>query len=364
MKKLQVKKGYLAVFLVIILFVIISVMSGSSIQLLQGNARVVNYVGIVRGATQKLIKEEIMGWCLSQADSSFMEISDWYPDNALIERLDSIVEELLTGVGPNNLVVLQDEAYLSNMRQVQAHWSVLKEQIGQVRGGADPKGLFESSQEYFDLVNATVFSAEIYTEAQVNRINIILRLLNGTFILLIVFGLGLYVRGLAVKRHADALGQIAYVDPLTHLNNRASCEQLIERLQKSPEAIELAVIMFDMNDLKLTNDFLGHQGGDRIIAAFAEALRITSGEGCFVGRYGGDEFLVVMEPGDEASAEHFLQGVQEQVDQYNEKQENSLEMIHYAAGYIIADVCKQDIEDIIHEADNRMYANKRKLKGK
>lgn len=363
MKKLWAKKEYIGIIVILILFSIISIMSLSSIPLLQGNARVVNYVGIVRGATQKLIKEEIMGWHLAQSNESFEIISDWYLDDDLIEQLDSIVSELITGVGPNNLVVLKDDTYQSNMRRVQAHWTTLKELIMEVRSGVDPSELFESSQEYFVLVNETVFSAEAYCEAQVNRINTILLVVNGAFVLLIVLGLGMYIRGLAVKRRADALGKIAYVDTLTLLDNRASCQRLIDCIKKSPEDKSLAVFMFDMNDLKLTNDFFGHQGGDRIISDFAQALKKAGEDKCFVGRYGGDEFLVVMDPGDEASAIEFLRNVKNQVEQYNEKQVNSLEMIRYAEGYILAHTMEQDIEDMIHEADNRMYANKRMLKG-
>ena len=48
--------------------------------------------------------------------------------------------------------------------------------------------------------------------------------------------------------------------------------------------------------------------------------------------------------------------------EFNARQVNALEMIHYAAGYSQADALECDIEDIIHDADNRMYENKRKAK--
>ena len=138
MKKLWDKKEYMAIGIVILLFILVSFTSITSIRLLQGNARVVNYVGIVRGATQKLIKEEIMGWHLSRSDTSLEETPEWYPNDALVSRLDSIVDELLTGEGAHRLVVLQDEVYLSNVRMVQAHWAALKELIAEARAGAAP----------------------------------------------------------------------------------------------------------------------------------------------------------------------------------------------------------------------------------
>ncbi|MDL2273283.1 GGDEF domain-containing protein [Oscillospiraceae bacterium OttesenSCG-928-G22] len=362
MSNLRVKKEYLAFGIVIVLFLIVSVMSISSISLLQGNARVVNYVGIVRGATQKLIKEEIMGWQLSQNDADFPQTADWYPDDALIARLDSIVDELLTGEGPNNLVVLQGETYLDNMRRVRAHWADLKVLIAEVRAGADPQRLFDSSQEYFELVNETVFSAEAYSEAQVARITTILIIVNVVFILLIVAAFVIYARSLTTKRRADALGKIAYIDPLTGLDNRASCERLIERLQSEQPETDIAVFMFDMNNLKQTNDVLGHQGGDQIISAFAKMLAMANDGGGFVGRFGGDEFLAIFEPGSADIADAYLRNVRELVDAYNNTQSSELEMIHYAAGYALSTLQKQDMEDIIHDADNQMYISKRQSK--
>lgn len=64
-----------------------------SIHNLQGNARVINYTGVVRGATQRLVKEELKG----------------RTDDALIARLDGIMEELATGVGENRLIRLNDQ---------------------------------------------------------------------------------------------------------------------------------------------------------------------------------------------------------------------------------------------------------------
>ena len=120
--------------------------------------------------------------------------------------------------------------------------------------------------------------------------------------------------------------------------------------------------MFDMNNLKMTNDFLGHQGGDKIIAALGAILKEEAREYGFIGRYGGDEFLAIFEKGDKSIVEAFLGKVYERANNYNENQEHKLEKIWYAAGYTIANPSVHDIEDIIHEADNRMYLDKRRLK--
>ena len=71
-------------------FALVCVISFISIQNLQGCARVINYAGIVRGATQRLIKQEM----------------HQVPNDALTERLTNIIDELLTGQGEYGLVAL------------------------------------------------------------------------------------------------------------------------------------------------------------------------------------------------------------------------------------------------------------------
>mgnify|MGYP000556190422 CR=1 FL=1 len=78
-----------------ILFCVISVISLATISHMQGNARVINYTGIVRGATQRLIKQEMNG----------------SPNDDLIPYLDGILSELSTGQGENGLVALPDAEF-------------------------------------------------------------------------------------------------------------------------------------------------------------------------------------------------------------------------------------------------------------
>ena len=124
-----------------------------SIHNLQGNARVINYTGVVRGATQRLVKEELKG----------------HADDALIEHLDGILDELATGQGINRLIRLDDQAYQDLLASMESQWQMLKEEIMLVRQGADPENLFELSESYFQLADATVTAAELYTEKQVNQ---------------------------------------------------------------------------------------------------------------------------------------------------------------------------------------------------
>jgi diguanylate cyclase (GGDEF)-like protein len=360
MKKLWAKRIYLMIGLSVVLFLTVSILSFVSIKMLQGNARVVNYDGIVRGATQKLMKME-----LQSAYSGGVDVES---RDALRTRLDSILFALDTGEGytdeTKDIIALKDDTHSGMVKALLEKWAALKDEIQRVRLGADPVTLYTLSEEYFRLANDTVFAAEDFSEAQVDHTTTILLAVNGVFIVAILIAGVFIVRSMAVRRRADMLGKIAYVDPLTKLENRASCERLIAGLKETPSLTSVAVIMFDMNNLKLANDFLGHQGGDRIILQFAKIIGEEAADFGFVGRYGGDEFLAVFENADEARAEEYIDRVNEQIAAYNSIQINDLEKISFASGVCADHLAATGIDDMIYQADRNMYANKREMKRK
>lgn len=124
-----------------------------SIYNLQGNARVINYAGVVRGATQRLVKEELQG----------------QTDDALIARLDSILEELATGQGEDGLSRLKDDTYQELLASMREQWKDLKEEIMKVRQGEETEPLFLLSEDFFQLADRTVTAAEHYSERQVHK---------------------------------------------------------------------------------------------------------------------------------------------------------------------------------------------------
>lgn len=125
----------------------------SSIYRLQGNARVINYIDVVRGTTQRLIKQELLH----------------KPNDDLILQLDGIITELMTGEGENNLIKLNSSEFLNRMTDQQDKWFELKEEILAVRNGHSESKLFEMSEDYFELANKTVAAAEQYSERIVHQ---------------------------------------------------------------------------------------------------------------------------------------------------------------------------------------------------
>lgn len=91
-------------------------------------------------------------------------------------------------------------------------------------------------------------------------------------------------------------------DALTGLPNRSYfAEQLETAIARAEAAGErLALILFDVDNLKETNDTVGHGGGDKLLQVFADGLRETLGESAVLARLGGDEFAAFFTVSEEA----------------------------------------------------------------
>ena len=134
--------------LMLILLILVARSAGLSRQI-QGTSRVINYAGIVRGCTQRVVKRELSG-----------QTSD-----ELISYLDAILSELQGGEGTYQLTALPDAAYQEQLYEQQTEWADMKQQIEEVRQSSDPTvrgALFDASESYYDLCDNTVSLAEAY----------------------------------------------------------------------------------------------------------------------------------------------------------------------------------------------------------
>jgi diguanylate cyclase (GGDEF)-like protein len=105
----------------------------------------------------------------------------------------------------------------------------------------------------------------------------------------------------------DALEHLAMHDPLTGvLSRRAILDRLKADLSRaSREDGSLSVGMFDLDHFKQINDTYGHQAGDKVLIAFTQCIQDNLRGYDFLGRYGGEEFLVVA-PGSRGQSEECL----------------------------------------------------------
>ena len=93
----------------------------------------------------------------------------------------------------------------------------------------------------------------------------------------------------------NMLEQLSIHDPLTSVMNRRAFDFAAEqRLSRSAKK-EACLLFFDVDYFKQVNDRFGHEAGDRILIAFSSALKKHFGELGIISRYGGDEFVVLID---------------------------------------------------------------------
>ena len=149
------------------------------------------------------------------------------------------------------------------------------------------------------------------------------------------------------------LRSAAETDALTGLQNRYSLEQNI--LDSGEDRSSMAVIVFDVNFLKETNDSKGHLAGDRLLCTsgrcICECFGTEDGTNCY--RVGGDEFFAVLRGCTEKEVKARLARFKEAL---------SRENISIAVGYAFAEEGSEDVFNMLTlEADRYMYENKKEI---
>ena len=107
-----------------------------------------------------------------------------------------------------------------------------------------------------------------------------------------------FLMDITEKKNAEQrIHSLAFYDPLTDLpNRRLLVDRIKQSLKKSGEQGELGALMFiDLDNFKDLNDTRGHGVGDELLVEIARRLRSCVGDEGLVGRFGGDEFIVLME---------------------------------------------------------------------
>lgn len=107
-----------------------------------------------------------------------------------------------------------------------------------------------------------------------------------------------------LSAHVHTLTQQAYHDPLTGATNRyAMDKRLAQAINHAKSSnTSLALFFIDLNDFKLVNDTYGHETGDKLLSGVATNLRACLRNSDTVARFGGDEFVIIIE--DIKSQEH------------------------------------------------------------
>jgi diguanylate cyclase (GGDEF)-like protein len=162
--------------------------------------------------------------------------------------------------------------------------------------------------------------------------------------------------------------KMAYTDVLTGLNNRTAFELDKKRIQGNlKNHIPLAMIMFDLNNLKEVNDTLGHSKGDLYLVTAAQLIQRHFGSLGQSYRIGGDEFCVISTGHDPEVLRRIMeQDFAEDADRNRGIiKSNGIDYFAVAYGMAVYDKSiHRDLYEVFILADERMYAKKRQMKTK
>lgn len=162
----------------------------------------------------------------------------------------------------------------------------------------------------------------------------------------------------------EELHRLSLSDGLTGLGNRRSLDELLEREWKRAqrEQAVMAMLMIDLDFFKLFNDTYGHWAGDECLKAVAAAIRkVIQRPTDFAGRYGGEEFSVVLPTTDATGAQQVGERIRRAVESLAIPHQCSLlgGVVTVSVG-VAAKVPARDesVQMLVEEADHALYQAK------
>ena len=157
------------------------------------------------------------------------------------------------------------------------------------------------------------------------------------------------------KKTEERIKHLSFHDSLTGLYNRAYFEEELERYN-FPRYYPLSIVMIDINGLKVINDTFGHNQGDKILQHFAQLLTSVSRKGDVIARIGGDEFALLLPSTSSEQAHSFCERIKKTCE------EDAIKPIYLRPNISLGQATQegeyQDIENLLKEADNKMYQDK------
>ncbi len=236
----------------------------------------------------------------------------------------------------------------------------------------------------FLLMNIVLAIITIVTLGAINyRIhfgtNLELKILSGPVFIGIIFGTIIGI--LSIKRteylekrikektkelehYLSKLEPFASMDDMTNIYNRRIGLEMLENhfnLSKRHKN-SLSICFVDINRLKYVNDNFGHATGDKLIKDISDMIKSSIRESDIVSRMGGDEFLIIFPECDADGASKVMKRLTEKIREYNESSQRNY-MASVSFGISEFSGCNdRTMEELLVEADNKMYAMKKCMK--
>jgi diguanylate cyclase (GGDEF)-like protein len=247
---------------------------------------------------------------------------------------------------------IEDERFDFAVRKVSANTARLDDAIW------GPQSFFEESDVEVQQISLSGGPWEIAINPSLEPVggHTILLLRGLSLLLAVVLGWSIY---LSLGRRT-LLSQIAMHDPLTGLPNRRLVEDRLKRAlqrQKRNRHAVGVILFIDLDEFKRINDVHGHRAGDSVLQAvgarITRALRATD----TIGRWGGDEMLILMENTDRATADELTERIR-QIFELPVAYQDTMIKVGASIGRAVFPDDGTSLIDLVRVADKRMYEDK------
>ena len=158
-----------------------------------------------------------------------------------------------------------------------------------------------------------------------------------------------------VKKSEENLLYLIHHDALTGVYNRRYFDSGLIALGNEPGN---GVFVIDIDGLKLVNDLLGHEQGDRLLISAAKVLKESFRSKDIIARVGGDEFAVLLRGVSEKDLEEIYKRIQKNIAAENKKISGPTIPLQMSVGYSFAAKEDKTLQDLLRDADSKMYREK------
>ncbi|NMP37125.1 MAG: GGDEF domain-containing protein [Clostridiales bacterium] len=257
----------------------------------------------------------------------------------------------------SKLIPLEEYAVSLLIVQSMLYWFSIFPLIYWIRSGLIfvLKNTADRINIYLLLISSTWFLAILFINLSLLYEYLIIRIVTLALLLLNVLWSYAIVYYLVRSNNAvETIKDVAYTDELTKLNNRVSLfEDVANMISKG---VPFSLVYIDLNSFKSINDKYGHLVGDEYLKAFADNAKKILDEHGTLYRVAGDEFICIVTRG-------HRDAVCRKLVELNFKTKSGIEFLGCGAGASVFPKDSSSLDELIHIADEKMYRNKKEIKG-